>query len=326
MARPLRIEYPGAWYHIMNRGRRGEKVFSDGKDYETFLILLQEAAEIFNLRVSAYCLMSNHYHLLVQTPNGNLSRVMRQINGVYTQRFNRRHRADGQLFRGRYKSILVEEDSYLLELLRYIHRNPVRAKMCTTVDEYPWSSHHGYISKAMKFEWLHKKFLLGMFSGQSGKAKKAYINFVHDKDSLEVTDFFSRRSLASVFGSSGFLEWVKGEFYEKKQHDEIPESRRLAPTVADIKKAVCQLYKIDKKKLEQTKRGQVNEPRNLAIYLARKHSGLRLSEIGSEFGLEKYSSVSSIVMRTEQLILQNKKLKKRLEKIRSSISKSQAKT
>ena len=175
-----------------------------------------------------------------QTPNGNLSRVMRQINGVYTQRFNRRHRTDGQLFRGRYKSILVEEDSCLLELLRYIHRNPVRAKMCTTVDEYPWSSHHGYISKAMKFEWLHKKFLLGMFSGQSGKAKKAYINFVHDKDSLEVTDFFSRRSLASVFGSSGFLEWVKGEFYEKKQHDEIPESRRLAPTVADIKKAVCQ--------------------------------------------------------------------------------------
>ena len=165
-----------------------------------------------------------------------------------------------------------------------------------------------------------------MFSGQSGKAKKAYIDFVHDEDSLEVTDFFSRRNLASVFGSSGFLEWVKREFYEKKQHDEVPESRRLAPTVADIKKAVCQLYKIDKKELEQAKRGQVNEPRNLAIYLARKHTGLRLTEIGSEFGLEKYSSVSSIVMRTEQLILQNKKLKKRLEKIRSAMSKSQAKT
>ena len=143
---------------------------------------------------------------------------------------------------------------------------------------------------------------------------------------MEVTDFFSRRNLASVFGSSGFLEWVKRESHEKKQHDEVPESRRLAPTVADIKKAVCQLYKIDKKELEQAKRGQVNEPRNLAIYLARKHSGLRLSEIGSEFGLVKYSSVSSIVMRTEQLILQNKKLKKRLEKIRSAISKSQAKT
>ena len=139
---------------------------------------------------------------------------------------------------------------------------------------------------------------------------------------MEVTDFFSRRNLASVFGSSRFLEWVKSEFYEKKQHDEVPESRRLAPTVADIKKAVCQLYKIDKKELEQAKRGQINEPRNLAIYLARKHSGLRLSEIGLEFGLEKYSSVSSIVMRTEQLILQNKKLKKRLEKIRSAISKS----
>ena len=93
----------------------------------------------------------------------------------------------------------------------------------------------------MKFEWLHKKFLLGMFSGQSGKAKKAYIDFVHDEDSLEVADFFSRRNLASVFGSSGFLEWVKGEFYEKKQHDEVPESRRLAPTVADIKSSVSTL-------------------------------------------------------------------------------------
>lgn len=326
MSRPLRIEYSGAWYHIMNRGRRGEKVFSDGRDYEAFLVLLQETAEIFHLRVSAYCLMSNHYHLLVQTPNGNLSRVMRQINGVYTQRFNRRHGADGQLFRGRYKSILVEEDSYLLELLRYIHRNPVRARICKSADEYPWSSHHGYISKAKKWEWLHKKLLLDMFFEQPGKAKKAYIDFVQDEDSLEVTDFFSKKNLASVFGSSEFLEWVKGKFYEKKQHDEVPESRRLAPTVTDIKKAVCQLYKADKKDLEQAKRGQVNEPRNLAIYLARKHSGLRLSEIGLEFGLEKYSSVSSVVIRTEKLLSQNKKLRKRLEKIRSLMRKSQAKT
>ena len=124
----------------------------------------------------------------------------------------------------------------------------------------------------MKYEWLHKKFLLGMFSGQSGKAKKAYIDFVHDEDSLEVTDFFSRRNLASVFGSSGFLEWVKREFYEKKQHDEVPEARRLAPTVADIKKAVCQLYKIDKKELEQARRGQVNEPGNLAAHLSCKET------------------------------------------------------
>ncbi len=326
MARPLRIEYTGAWHHVMNRGRRGEDIFSDSRDFEAFLVVLQEAAEVFDLQVSAYCLMSNHYHLLVQTPNGNLSRVMRQINGVYTQRYNRRHKVDGQLFRGRYKSILVEEDSYLLELLRYIHRNPIRANICQSIKDYPWTSHHGYISNAKKWEWLHKHFLLSMFAGKAKKAKKAYTEFIQDADSLEVTHFYSKKNLASVFGSSDFVEWIKGKFYLLKKNAEIPESRQLAPTISDIKKVVCQLYKENEKVLEQTKRGQVNEPRNLSIYLARKHSGLKLSEIGIEFGLEKYSSVSSIVIRTEQMISQDKKLKKRVEKIRSMLDKSQAKT
>ena len=326
MARPLRIEYPGAWYHVMNHGRRGEDIFSDGKDFEAFLVLLKEAAELFGFRVAAYCLMSNHYHILVQTPDGNLSRVMRHINGVYTQRYNRRHKEDGQLFRGRYKSILVEEDSYLLELLRYIHRNPVRANICKSVEDYPWSSHHSYVSNAKKWAWVHKRFLLGMFASQASKAKKAYVEFVQYADSLETIDFFNKKNLASIFGSPNFIEWVKGKFYLQKQHNEVPESRQLAPTIADIKKAVCQLYKENEIVLTQSKRGQVNEPRNLSIYLARKHSGLKLSEIGFEFGLEKYSSVSSIVIRTEQMISQNKQLKKRVEKIRSTLIKSQAKT
>ena len=126
MSRPLRIEYPGAWYHVMNRGRRHCDVFEEEEDFHLFLDILKNTSKMWNLKVSAYCLMSNHYHLLVQTPDGNLSRCMRHLNGVYTQRFNRRHDYDGQLFRGRYKAILVEEDHYLLELLRYIHCNPTR--------------------------------------------------------------------------------------------------------------------------------------------------------------------------------------------------------
>ena len=157
MVRPLRIEYPGAWYHVMNRGRRGENVFADRDDYVTFIALLQETSEMFDFQVSAFCLMSNHYHILVQTPSGNLSRAMRHVNGVYTQRYNRRHDTDGQLFRGRYKSVLVQEDSHLLELLRYIHRNPVRAQMCNGASDYLWSSHHGYLISTKKWEWLHKR-------------------------------------------------------------------------------------------------------------------------------------------------------------------------
>jgi REP-associated tyrosine transposase len=112
MSRPLRIEYPGAWHHVMNWGRRSEEIFFTDNDREEFLTVLQEACELWNLRISAYCLMPNHYHLLVQTPEGNLSRCMRHINGVYTQRFNRQNGKEGQLFRGRYKTVLVDKDHY----------------------------------------------------------------------------------------------------------------------------------------------------------------------------------------------------------------------
>ena len=127
MSRPLRIDYPNAWYHVMNRGRRSETIFSDKEDYIGFLELMQEACSMFNLRVSAYCLMSNHYHILLQTPEANHSRCMRHINGIYIQRYNRRYHTDGQLFRGRFNAILVEVDNYLLELVKYIHRNPLQS-------------------------------------------------------------------------------------------------------------------------------------------------------------------------------------------------------
>ena len=150
MSRPLRIHYPDAWYHVMNRGRRAEAIFGGKKDYIAFIELLKVTGELWNLRISAYCLLKNHYHLLVQTPDANLSRCMRHINGVYTQRFNKAHHIDGQLFRGRYKSILIDADSYLLELIRYIHRNPIEAGLVKQLGKYSWSSHQGYFVRCEK--------------------------------------------------------------------------------------------------------------------------------------------------------------------------------
>ena len=147
MSRPLRIQYPGAWYHVMNRGRRGESVFVDKGDYAIFVELLKEVVDMYKMRVAAYCLIPNHYHLLLQTPGGDLSRCMRHVNGIYTQRFNRTHHCDGQLFRGRYKSILVDGDSYLLELVRYIHRNPLKAGLAKKLSDYEWSSHRAYLGQ-----------------------------------------------------------------------------------------------------------------------------------------------------------------------------------
>ena len=158
MSRPLRIDYPNAWHHVMNRARRGTTLFIDKADFQQFIDLLQETAELFNVNVAAYCLMPTHYHLMVQTPDANLSRCMRHLNGVYTQKYNVVHGSDGTLFRGRYKSILVYADSYVLQLVRYIHRNPLRGGLTDRIDDYKWSSHKGYVSIARKWDWLHKNY------------------------------------------------------------------------------------------------------------------------------------------------------------------------
>jgi len=142
----------------MNRGRRGDEIFTEAKDYDFFIDLLKEIVDDYHVKVPAYCLMPDH--LLVQTPDSNISRAMRHLNGVYTQRYNRIHHFDGPLFKGRYKAILVEADSYLLELLRYIHRNPLEAGLVDNLHKYNWSSHKGYVSKAKKWDWLYKGFAL----------------------------------------------------------------------------------------------------------------------------------------------------------------------
>jgi REP element-mobilizing transposase RayT len=305
----------------MNRGRRGEDVFSDRKDFETFLSVLQEAALMFDLRIAAYCLMSNHYHILLQTPAGNLSRAMRHINGVYTQRYNRRWDVDGQLFRGRFKSILIEEDTYLLQLLRYIHKNPLRAKTVKEIREYPWSSHHGYVSKAKKWDWLHKRFLLEMFSDRPFVARRMYRKFVADEDSPEILSFFGKKNLASLFGSADFIQWIKEKYYLEKKHDEVPECKILSPSIAEIKKVVCDAYGVDEEALLQTRRGHVNEPRAVSMYLGRKLAGLSLAEIGTAFDSRKYSSVGSVILRLERKLSDDKQLSNKVNTLRTKLAK-----
>jgi REP element-mobilizing transposase RayT len=324
MSRPLRIEYPGAWYHVMNRGRRGESVFRSKEDYLTFVELLKETVEMWNLRVGGYCLLPNHYHLLIQTPDANLSRCMRHINGVYTQRFNRRHLLDGSLFRGRYKAILVEGDSYLLELLRYIHRNPLEAGLAKVLDNYPWSSHPGYLSDSQKWNWLHKDFILTMFSKEKAVRPRIYKNFVTRGSPEEINQIFSRKNLPSTLGSTAFLNWVKDSFFSGKRHKEVPESKTLSPEAERIEEEVCRSYAVSRSELHRSKRGVSNEPRNLAIYLLRTLRGDNMEVIGRKYNIRRSSSVSSIVERTKARISRNRKLGKRVEEIRNALNMSQA--
>jgi REP element-mobilizing transposase RayT len=328
MARPLRIEYANAWYHILNRGRRGESIFADNHDYIGFINLLQNTSEQWNLRVAAYCLMPNHYHLLVQTPDANISRCMRHIDGVYTQRFNRRHQCDGPLFRGRYKSILVEADNYLLILVRYIHRNPLKAGLTDDLSRYNWSSHRGYLSTAEKWNWLHKNFILSMLSKSGGERVKNYRQFIsaEDEDGDKTSQVLDKKRWPAILGSASFINKVKERFFPEKVNDEVPQSRELAPTPAQIKKMVCEHYCINQDELLVSKRGVFNEPRNVAIYLTRRLRGDSLKQIGEQFQVRKYSSVSSVIGRMNTAITMDRKLRGRVEGLVSELYKSQEQT
>jgi len=326
MARPLRIEYPGAWYHVMNRGRRGETTFDDGHDYQVFVELLKESSEMWNIRVAAYCLMANHYHILVQTPDANIARCMRHINGVYTQRFNRRHLCDGQLFRGRYKSILVSGDSYLLQLLRYIHRNPVKAGIAGKPDDYTWSSHKGYLSVAKKWNWLHKEFIFPLLTKDRKEWVKEYRQFVSIENDEEIGGVFEGKTWPSVLGPERFIDWVKGKYYALKADQEVPQAKELAPEADLIIKAVCEFYNVSRDELCRSRRGEFNEPRNVAILLTRRLTRNSLKEIGLQFGMEKYSSISSIIERMKKRVLKDRNLKKRMDRVADGVNKSQEQT
>ena len=180
MARPLRLEFPGALYHVTARGDRREAIYFDDDDRQRWLELLGEVCERFNWVCHAWCQMTNHYHLLVEIPEGNLSAGMRQINGVYTQFINRRHERVGHVFQGRYKAILVEKESYLLELARYIVLNPVRAGIVGDVSEWDWSSFHATRGTSAAPAWLAKDWLLSQFAKDRHQAMERYQAFVID--------------------------------------------------------------------------------------------------------------------------------------------------
>ena len=326
MSRPLRIEYPGAWYHVMNRGRRGEEIYTERNDYRLFIELLKESAELFNIRIAAYCLMPNHYHLLIQTPDGNLSRCMRQINGIYAQRFNRVHNYDGQLFRGRYKSILVEADSYLLELLRYIHKNPIRAGLSDDLKDYEWSSHHGYLSEAKRWDWLNKEFPLSLFARNRKDSRRAYKEYMSEDEGEKINQIFQKKKLPSILGKEDFVYWVKNRFFESKVHIEVPDSRLLAPDKEKIQELICRTYGIAKEELVKSKRGTFNEPRSVAIYLTRMIRSDGLIAICKDYNLKKYSSASSIVENVKKKLLKDKKFRNRVNELKVKLLNSQTET
>ncbi len=278
---------------------------------------------MWNVNVAAYCLMTTHYHILLQTPDGNISRCMRHLNSIYTQRYNRRHGFDGQLFRGRYKSILACNDSHLLQLVRYIHKNPVKAGLVNDMPDYEWSSYKGYLSYAKKWKWLYKDYIFSMITQKKQGRLKPFIEFMQENDSEEVTRLFSLKKLPSFFGPESFITGIKEKYYFKKKCYEIPESKGLSPTSDTIISAVCEHYGVSFAELLITRRGVFNEPRNIAVYLLRQVRGESLNNISELFNIKAYSTVSSILRRVSRLKKSDRKIKKQVSEIQDSVTKGQ---
>jgi REP element-mobilizing transposase RayT len=277
MARPLRIEYPGAFYHVTSRGNERRDIYKSQKDREKFLSYLESAVVRYGAVIHGYCLMSNHYHLLLETPAGNLSRIMRHINGAYTTYFNVKRKRAGHLFQGRYKAILVEADEYAAELSRYIHLNPVRATMVARPDEHPWSSYRFYIGQSRAPEWLKTDFILDYFGEDNATAHKRYRAFVEDLLSREYESPLQGVVASTVLGSPEFVaevtEWDHGKHRDERN---VPALKQLTqrPSLDDIVAKVATAGLNDEKLF-----------RNLSIYCCQKYSGAKLKEIGERFGI-----------------------------------------
>ena len=278
MARPLRPEYAGALYHVTSRGDRQESIYRDDDDREDWLAVLAQVCERFNWVVHAWCQMTNHYHLLVETADGNLSRSMRQLNRVYTQRFNRRHDEVGHLYQGRYKAILVQKESYLLELTRYVVLNPLRAGMVEELEEWPWSSYCATTGLYKPPQWLDTDWLLSQFGRDRTSAISDYRRFVMDGKGVSSPLKHTRYQL--LLGDDSFITWHKTA--------QEPESLR------DVSKAQKRAVS---RTLEEYK--QCHETIDEAMAQAYYSGTYTMTQIGDYFGVHAVT-VGRAVRKHEQ--------------------------
>src|SRR4030042_1116006 len=224
MARPIRIEYDGAVYHVTSRGNARKRIYKDDVDRLSFLDILAEVNRKYNWLCHAYCLMDNHYHLWVETPDGNLSKGMRQLNGVYTQRFNRKRKRVGHVFQGRYKAVIVQKDSYLLELARYIVLNPVRAEMVRSARDWPGSSSRATADLAPGPEWLTTTSILSAFGQRRAQAMTAYRDFVAAGRNQPSPWASLKHQI--YLGSDKFVEKMQSKLDANQALSEVPTAHR----------------------------------------------------------------------------------------------------
>jgi REP element-mobilizing transposase RayT len=315
MARMTRLEFEGAVYHVMSRGTEKKDIFVSPGDSKRFIELLEQMSERFAVDIYAYVLMGNHYHLLMETVRPNLSKAMHYLNSVYSQHFNHCHKRVGHFFQGRYFAILIEKDSYLLEVSRYIHLNPVRAGIVRRPEQYVWSSYREYIGKEKK-RWVKTGAVMDQFSGRKERAHRFYREFV--EDALESRENPLRDAVAGlVLGSEKFVRKIR----EALADSEDDGSRRTIPEQAlafeDVLGLVSRKMNVPKKRILQTGKRD-NLPRKICMCLLRELTDLSNAEIAARFSTTE-AAASKMALRTREEMNQNPKLKKQILEIRDGV-------
>ena len=288
MSRPLRIEFPGAVYHVTSRGDRREMIYRGDEDRAAQLEVIAQAMDRFDAQVLAYCLMGNHFHLVLHTRRANLSRLMRHVNGVYTQNFNRRHGLVGHLFQGRFKAILVDRDAYLLALCRYVERNPVAAGMVVAPEDWPWSSCRAHLGQVATPDWLDSGGLHGYLLGaavasaaERRRAVRLYAKLIATAKDDDAS-FWQEALRGQVYlGDEAFVERMQARAEPQRvAHKDIPKAQRLRPLTLQECVTCC------------------NGDRSLALHMACREAGMTMTALAEQTGLS-VSHVSRLIAAAE---------------------------
>jgi len=314
MGRRPRIHFSGALYHVISRGNQRQSIFKDASDYARFQLILREAQERYSFKLYAYVLMPNHVHLLVEVKHHPLSKVMQSLLYRFTRYYNKRHRKIGHLFQGRYRAILCEKESYLLELIRYLHLNPVRAKLVRDPKQYRWSSHGNYLT-GEDGGGIALEEVLSSWSKRRAEAVRRYRDFVleglgegHRQDYYEVKE-------QRYLGDQEFIERVERE----EEVAEAPTAVKI--TVAEVMEGVCRQWKKEPGDIIGKGRGREGSRlRAVAAYVGREVGGLRLKEMGRYLGRD-IATLSLSLRRLEERMREQGDLKRKVEQLCTELRK-----
>jgi REP element-mobilizing transposase RayT len=329
MARPLRIQFENAYYHVTCRGNARQNIFSSDADRLVFLALLGRSSEIYQTEILAYVLMSNHFHLLVKTPGGNLQEFMRHFNISYTAYFNRRYRRSGHLYQGRYHSFLIDADNCLKEVSRYIHLNPVKIKQASAKDgaargkalhSYVWSSYPGYSSPRGRKPFLRVAEVLDSFGGDTSSGRRSYARYVEQGLAVDLENPLELGKGHGIVGEKDFVDAVRDRFLSPAiEARELPAAQQLRERVEPdlIVSAVCTVLKVGREDL--MKKGYRGSGRGLLMELLYRYGRMKQSEIGTMLGID-YSAVSIGRKRFLMMMETDTQLKSLFAKVKVRIS------